>query len=146
MKSFGAALSDGQHEFFGHERTKVGRIVDGRRRNPETDVLSAIANWAKRHPGLIRLRRTHSGRSYRGFATLWHGPEGWPDFTGGTWFGTAVAVEGKREGGTPDDVQTETLATLREWGWIVIVAQSVTDLACEFAAECARRGHPIERA
>lgn len=146
VKAFGAPLSDGQRELFGHERSRVGRVVGGRRRNPETDTTRAIADWAKRHPGLLKLRRTHSGLSFRGFAKLYHGPEHWPDFTGGTWFGAAMVVEGKREGARPSEEQQNEMATLREWGWIVISAQSGAEFVREFAAECARRGHPIEGA
>lgn len=144
MKRFPEPLSDGQCELWRHEPDKVGRVVKGRRRNPETDVGAAIAKWAKEHPGLLKLRRTHSGLSFRGFAKLYHGPEGWPDYTGGTWFGAAMVVECKREGEEPNADQENEMATLREFGWIVISARSLTEFVREFAAECKRRGHAIE--
>lgn len=142
-KRFAPPLSDGQGELWRHEPDRVARVVGGRRRNPETDVCSAVARWAKEHPGLIRLRRTHCGISFRGFAKLWHGPEGWPDYTGGTWFGAALVVEVKREGEEPTADQAETMATLRAWGWIVISCRSLTEFVRELAAECERRGHPF---
>lgn len=146
MKRFTAPLSDGQHELFRHEPDKVGRIVGGKRRNPETDVTAAVRKYAQEHPGLLTLRRTHCGRSKRGRHWLYHGPEGWPDYTGGTWFGAAIVVECKREGEEPTADQENEMAKCREWGWIVISCASRTDFHVQFVAACARLGHPIAHA
>lgn len=127
------------------KRPRARKRADGTRRNPETEIVSAIAEWADEHPGLIRLRRTHCGKS-RGVAGGWlyHGTEGWPDFTGGTHFGAALVVEVKREGEQPTAEQVEVMATLREWGWIVIVAHSVAEFAARLAGAFEARGHPID--
>lgn len=147
MKAFSKPLSDGQCELFRHEPDKVGRIVNGKRRNPETDVTAAIRKYCKRHPGLLKLRRTHCGISFRkDGGVLHHGTEAWPDFTGGTWFGAAIVVECKREGDVPTEDQENEMATLREWGWIVISCSSVAEFHAAFAAECEKRGRPLAAA
>lgn len=134
-------LSDGQGELWRHEPDKVGRVVNGRRRNPETELCAQIRDYCRRHPGLIKLRRTHCGISFsRDGAVLNHGPESWPDFTGGTWFGAAVVVECKREGEEPNEDQENEMATLREWGWIVISCASIAEFHQRLHDEANRRG------
>ena len=73
---------------------------DGSRENPETRVCSYVRRWCEQRPGLIEVRRTHSGVSFRGNRKLYHGKEGGLDFTGGTCFGKPIAIETKRSSGS----------------------------------------------
>lgn len=137
-------LSDDQGLLFGGARQQVGRTrSDGSRENPETRVCSYVRRWCEQRPGLIEVRRTHSGVSFRGNRKLYHGKEGGLDFTGGTCFGKPIAIETKSETGETRSDQDETIAKLREWGWIVLVVHSPGEFLREIGRVYAEHGHPI---
>lgn len=138
-------LSDGQRMLPGMAGAKfASRTKRVRRENPETAVVRFVREFADQHPGLLELRRTHSGTSRRGRYTLYHGREGGLDYTGGTCFGVPLVVECKSENGRLSAEQIETIARYTEWGWIVIVCHSPAQFLERLASAFAQRGHPID--
>lgn len=137
-------LSDNQTLLWGGAREVRGkRRSDGTRENPETPLVRFVREWVRDHPGLLDLRRTHSGVSFRGPRKLYHGAEGGLDYLGGTCFGAVLAVECKSEIGELSDEQVETIARYREWGWIVIVCHSPGEFVALVRQAFEERGHPI---
>lgn len=140
-------LSDGQGllpGMAGAREVRARRRADGTRENPETVVTRGARNWFAQ-PSVERMvwaQRVHAGKWC--FAGHWfNGADAdTPDFVGHlrTSPPRPLVCEAKREGGRVRPGQAALLGRLEADGLIVIVFESVPDLAAQIRAAWNRFG------
>lgn len=95
---------------------------------PERDILSAVLDATKTHPRVAWAERMNSGAySPGGGRYLRFGFPGLSDILGQLKDGRLLAIEVKRAGKQPTNVQIEFMGRVARWHGVAFVARSVDD-------------------
>lgn len=93
----------------------------------ERDVLADILTALRKHPLVATVERRQSGSFQDGARYIKVGKRGDPDITGILHGGRAYAIEVKREGEYPSEIQWKRIYALRAAGALAGCAHSVVE-------------------
>lgn len=138
-------LRNATHAFYARAAPNAERAAEGlrkftqavpRKRRPavrdpskryEADVLRDILSALRKHPRVARVERRQSGVFRDGERWIGVGRRGDPDITGILKGGRAFAIEVKRPGEEPNELQARRLEEIKAAGGVAGCAHSVEE-------------------